>query len=222
MPAVFSAPIVGLKPTAPQYRSRPQRRALRLRAERHRHHAGAHACRRTARGTARRALGIEWIRRRPRIADRKFRRHRFAEDYCAAVSQRVHARCVLARLPPFERRRVHLCRHVLRCHDVFDADRATVYHRERSSRFVAFRRFVCCLAGGLQIERDKCFHALFITFDICDAAFEEIARRLLAALEVCERLRERNRIRITPCIHYGCSTLEASARRAMVRKPRLI
>ena len=182
-------------------RRRPQRRALGLSAEGGGHHAGADAGRRPAGRAAGRAFRIERVGRRTGVADREFGRDGLAEDDRSALAQRVHASGVLRGAAVLERRAVHLGRQVARRHDVLDADRAAVEHRQRSSQPVARRRFVCGFARGVEVERDERLDARLARFDLRDAALDEVTGRVAAVAKIGGGASERDDVGIGPGFH---------------------
>ena len=93
-------------------RSRTQRRALGLRAERGGNHPCADRRARSARRAAGRAPRVERVAAFVRLAAREGGRHGLAHDDRAARAQRVHARRIPARLPALVERVAHLGRQV--------------------------------------------------------------------------------------------------------------
>ena len=66
---------------------RPDHRAIGLRADCERHHAGGDRRRRTGRRAARRARGVMRVARRTRMEIGEFRGHRLADDHRAGFAQ---------------------------------------------------------------------------------------------------------------------------------------
>ena len=185
----------GLEPDHAAIRGGPQSRALGLRAERNRQHAGAHGRRRTARRAAGRALCIVRISCGAGPAARELCRHRLADDNGASIPQRLHARRVVARLPAGEQRAAHLRRHVAGIHDVLDTHRTAVHHRQGTACPIALSRKISRGARGIEIQRDERFHLGLACGQRFQALFEELPRRALAGHEFRDRARKADQLR---------------------------
>src|SRR5690606_8350607 len=99
----------------------PDDRALSLGSQAGAYHAGAHACSRTGRGTARRARRIMRVARNVRSANSELGCMRLSEQHGARADQSIHTSRIRPRLPVVVECTPHAGRKMSGMDDVLDA-----------------------------------------------------------------------------------------------------